>query len=725
MSSTIPHRYVTPAYPGAAGFDLFNVISGGMGGSGSAYMDTAKIGGPNAGTYAVAFGEDATSSNANRGMRALAQNCDYLDNLLHRLIATTVRAADTLAGAPVTTVILPVSTFLGTAGYSTSPASLNMLFEITDNNDNEIIDPGTGGKVRVASVTLGSGDAIGGGGANGNFSANTVQLNISPSIPTGVTYRIYYGTQTDLADLPIDALTSVKIRGADEVDATVENLFRLLHGNNLSWNAAWTSTIYDLAISGLNERYARSSVNYAGSIPEAYWSTALNVDGAGGWIVRGGPALTMYTNGDDTAYYTDPLNALFAAKFIDTQGDSGGNVGYAAYGSRHSGTAFTGETPREPGHSTFLGLWPHGYQNTVHATNPYTRVLEWATAAFTTVGAYDYNTGEAIVQVTQAGNYFRTGGNSSVSLGYDLLECIYTVSGTTHREIYVIVSMGASNDSSNTTKVRVRRLDGSVPDWHVGYTGTIRWISLSFGVGDGAGPYHKALYAYASNLSVLFDGLFYQVPPSLSASAPDDNVPRTAPRFSAQNTLNIAHALDWGGFSKTAFGPVFNSFLQGDGGINISGASINLDNGNVNITNTGGTPGIGLAKAVGHVLGYSSDGTGPLYAGGTHTTIFDTKLGTYHHLNIGDGPNGNLGGLTLWIDVRNPVQGMILVFTLDHSCYIGGTGGFPIDWTYNSTSTTTNRFSGGDDQILPAGGRTMWTGMCVSNSEVWWTCTRL
>lgn len=725
MSSTIPHRYVTPSYPGAAGFDLFNVISGGTGGSGSAYMDTAKVGGPNAGTYAVAFGEDATSNFANRGLRALAQNTDYLDNLLHRLIATTVRTADVTAGSPVSAVTLPVNTFLGTAGYNTSPASLNMLFEITDSNDDEIIDPGTGGKVRVSSVTLGSGDSIGGGGANGNFSGNTVQLNISPSIPTSTTYRIYYGTQTDLADLPIDALTTVKIRGADEIDASVENLFRLLHGNNESWNAAWDSTIWDLTMSGINERYNRSTgSSLFSSPPESYFPTQFNGAGAGAWFLRTGPAITGYT-GNTAQAYADPMNALFVSKFVDTGlVASGGMTGFVAFGSRRTGAAWTGETTLAPGAGTFMALWPHNFQNTIHATNPYTRILDGATAAFTNVGSYDVDLGEAIVQVTQSGNYFRTGGGlAAISLGYDLIQCTYNTGGPNPvTETYVIVAMGASNDSTNTTKVRVRRLNGTVPNFVAGYTGTIRWISLSFGVGDGAGPYHNQ--AHTDTGPVRFDGLYYQVPVSLSAGV-DDNIPRAAPRFVAQNTLGIAHALDWGGFNNSTWGPVFNSFLQGDGGINVTNASINLDIGNVNITNSTAIPGLGLVRSLGIKYTYVFQGTGPLYSSGAHSFVLDTKFSCYLDANIGDGPNGNLGGLVLWIDIRNAKQGQVLIFTLNHSCYTGGTGGFTIDWTFNGTSAATNRFSGGDDQILPGGGRTMWTGMCVADNEIWWTCTRL
>ena len=570
------HRYVTPTYYGGlpVGYDLINVVSGGTGAGGSAFADGAKgLGNPNTGTYFVAWGEDATSSNANRGLRALAQNTDLLDDLFHRDLARPVRTNDAVAGAPVSTVVLPTNTFLGTAGYTTSVADLARLFSILDSNDNEIIINSTGQKVQVTSVALGAGDVIGGGGANGSFSGNTVQLNISPSIPTGTTYRIWYADRTNLGVLPVDAFTTIKIRGAEEVSSAVEDLFRLLHGNNLSWNAGWTTTVYDMAASGLFDRYNRGTGNEMGTPPESYWGTALDTGGSGGWIRRSGPALTMYTWADEVGGYTDPINALFAGKFVDTSPfDAAGATGFVVYGSRKSGSATTGESPYEPGAASFMALWPHHTLNTIHASFPYTRIFEGATASLANVGAYNANTGEAVVTVTQAGNYFRTGGSSSIAVGYDLLEITYTQTAVVKRIVCVIVAHGASNDTGSETKVRVRRLDGAIPDFSSCTNVSIKWHSLSFGVGDGAGRYHKWKYGYADNVSILFDGLFYQVPPRLMAEAELDNVIRVPAIFSAAGLEESAHAVRWGGFRYTMpSGPVVPSSLNGDGGMTVQG----------------------------------------------------------------------------------------------------------------------------------------------------------
>lgn len=218
------HRLTTPTYftggptfpsePGVT-YDYIN-----NGGSGTpSFVDGPKVGSVNAGTYFFAFQDAATASNFNRAPNALAENCDHLDDLLHRSIATTIRTVDVTAGAPVSSITLPVGTFLGPAGTPDSASGYAILFEVVDSDDNEIIDAATGNKVQVTAVVLGSGDVIGGGGANGNFSGNTVQLTLSPSIPTSTTYRVYYGTRTNLATLPLDALTSITIRSAQEVPA--------------------------------------------------------------------------------------------------------------------------------------------------------------------------------------------------------------------------------------------------------------------------------------------------------------------------------------------------------------------------------------------------------------------------------------------------------------------------------------------------------------------------
>lgn len=213
------HRFVDPAYSNApvlgAGpattpfegilYNRFNVTSGGTGGGGSAFMDGSKGAGPNVGTYAVAFGEDASSANANRGFRAVLENTDYLDDLFHRDLAVPATTADTLAGVGGDpSIILPAETFVG----DTLTYPLESLFVVVDPLEREIIHPVNGAKISVASI---AGAAVGDG-----FSAGAVTLTFNFPVPEGITYKVHYTTRGNLATISPDALFSPRIRSAEE-----------------------------------------------------------------------------------------------------------------------------------------------------------------------------------------------------------------------------------------------------------------------------------------------------------------------------------------------------------------------------------------------------------------------------------------------------------------------------------------------------------------------------
>lgn len=210
------HRLTVPAYFGGlpGGYDYVNNAVTGT----PALADGARASGPNAGTYFVGFGEDARTLAANRGLKALAENTDYLDDLLRRDIALPTRTTDVVAGAPVTSIIITgPGVFLGVSGHPNTQAGRDLLFEILDEEDDEIIGTiATGAKCVVTAVS----SAVGSG-----FSSGSVTLTVSPAIPAGKTYRVYYGTRSNLATMPADFLTNFKIRGAHELDDEADDFF--------------------------------------------------------------------------------------------------------------------------------------------------------------------------------------------------------------------------------------------------------------------------------------------------------------------------------------------------------------------------------------------------------------------------------------------------------------------------------------------------------------------
>lgn len=184
------HRLTAPSYFGGlpGGYDYINNLLAGT----PAPADTAKVGGPNAGTYFVAFGEDATSADFNRPSSALAQNTDFIDDLLRRDLASPVQTNDVVAGgAGVSSILLTgPGIFVGEAGTPNTVAGIRTFVRVLDENDNEIFDS-TGAECQITSLT----SATPGTG----FSAGNVTLNISPSIPNGKTYRVYYWVRSNLA----------------------------------------------------------------------------------------------------------------------------------------------------------------------------------------------------------------------------------------------------------------------------------------------------------------------------------------------------------------------------------------------------------------------------------------------------------------------------------------------------------------------------------------------
>lgn len=207
------HRLTVPTYNGGlpGGYDYVNNAVSGT----PAPVDGPKVVGPNIGSYFVGFGEDGRSLAVNRGLKAVAENTDFLDDLFHKDVALPTRTADTTPGTPIASLVFPAGTYIGVPGTPNTAAGINTFVEVLDANDNEIVDTATGNKVKVSSI---AGATVG-----TNFSTGSVTFNFSPSIPSGTTYRIYYATRSNLASLPIDAFSNIKIRGAQEVPAALED----------------------------------------------------------------------------------------------------------------------------------------------------------------------------------------------------------------------------------------------------------------------------------------------------------------------------------------------------------------------------------------------------------------------------------------------------------------------------------------------------------------------
>lgn len=558
------HRFTTPAYytgggtfpvePGVT-FDYINVVSGGIGAGGSAFADGAKGAGPNAGTYFMAFGEDATSSNFNRPQRALAENCDYLDDALHRSIATPAIASGIAALS--TQVVLPVGTYLGPGGLTNDVAGLRALFSLLNANADEEITTNPGGvAVVVDHMTGNAGDLAKITGAGG-YADNAITAVFTAAVPAGITARLWYGARSNLATLPSDAFTSIKIRSAQEVSAAVENVLRNLHGNSLDWNAAWTMTIFELATGGFDSFYRHRTTPGFQSVPPASnlpANTAVDTPGAGSWYIRDGVAMAGYSRmGIQGAAFGDPLNALWKTYFQDTASSA---TGFAAYGRRRF-TNVANETTTRPGLATYLSLVQHN--QTGSQVSFYTNVPAGSTCTVALVS------GEGNVVLTQAGAYWSDGAESAIAVGYDMVEITWTESAVTKPRTYVI------SGYIDTTTIRVRNPDGTVPVFPVGpAAGTVTWIKTSWAIGDG-GP-----QALGSGVALGSGGFFSSLPKLRGTEEVGHGTwSMWAPRMSGE--IGALPAFQWGGYSsivsESVLSYVPNGFAYGDGSLATDGGN--------------------------------------------------------------------------------------------------------------------------------------------------------
>ena len=330
------HRFKQPTYYAAPSlsaaptavtfngvdYDFFNVVSEGVGAGGSAFLGGYKPSGPNTGTYGVAFGEDATSSNANRGILAAIQNTDTLDDWMHRDLAVPVRTTSVTAGAPISSIVLPVDTYVGT-GVS---YPLDSLFSVLNSDHEEILNGDV--EVVVASIT---GAAIGSG-----YSGTSITLNLTPAIPTGATYYVAYATRSNLATLPEYALVSIGVRSSDEVGADVARMVGHLKGEpSGAWDQNPLFSTYGIGSSGLNSLYRRGSGGVGFSTSTTVLSSTIDVAGSGAEVLADGRALSAvmqrsYAGFTSSIRYQDPLQALFRAEETGAPLGAAGRIGFVS-----------------------------------------------------------------------------------------------------------------------------------------------------------------------------------------------------------------------------------------------------------------------------------------------------------------------------------------------------------------------------------------------------------
>ena len=496
------HRFVDPSYTSAPtlstpdapvtfdgiDYDRLNVTATGTGPGAAAAAGYKTGSAVNTGTYFIAFGEDATSAQSNRGLKALAENTDHLDDLLHRDVAVVVRKVLVASGhGGVATDSVGTGTFVGTDGAY----PIDKLFQVLDQNDREIFNATTGAKIYVSSIT---GATIGDG-----FSTGAVTLVFSESIPDTQAYRIYYATRSTPATFPKDAMSFVDVRAVAQVSAEVENLFRIIQAPTAVghvWNTTPYTTLYDAAKSGLNERYRRSTATLSTSLA---WAPAhlvhagsldVNYAGGGSLIERDGVAPTSVDTG--SAASVDPFNALWRAV------NANGGVANLPIGYLYEGAFSTPHVSNGPsaGRASFLHVTP--FEWLTHTGTPYTIIPPAASGVYTASGTY---------VTLDVPNYVVNGdGKTSILVSYDFLE-ISSVNGICTARI-----TGVNGGTPFRLSLDVAGCGTAIPS--NGMACTVRWLRFNFGVSDKSNGFGLT-YAVPSAHDATEDAIYSNDPAAL------------------------------------------------------------------------------------------------------------------------------------------------------------------------------------------------------------------
>lgn len=274
------HRLTLPTYVDGlpATHDYINNLLVGA----PALADGAKVGGVNAGTYFDAFGEDATSSNANRSNAALAQNCDFLDDVVSA--ATPVLTSLVVNnGAPRSSAVLTGDIWVGQFGTANSQYERDKLITVVDSaTGNDLIDS-TGTRVQVTLIEDGAGNNVVGTSATGFYHDPTV--NFTPAIPIGIC-RVYYGYKNTLAGVAdasngIGAFIGNDIRTAQIVPAESTRYMREASRRSAGAVAALAATVIETP--GVGDNILAASHHLTVDIDPA---GTLSADGQGTFTVQ-------------------------------------------------------------------------------------------------------------------------------------------------------------------------------------------------------------------------------------------------------------------------------------------------------------------------------------------------------------------------------------------------------------------------------------------------------
>lgn len=199
------HRLAVPSYSGGlpGTHDYINDPAANGDPGSPAPVDGPKGSGTNEGTYFVAFEEPAFALAVNRPAQALAENTDFLDDVIHRDLAVPA-FLDVAAGhGGTSSVVLTGATFVGSGGLANTQAHRNQLVQFVDPTTGAPLSwqsaagpPVVHSTANVSLIHLAAVNQLG----NGFVTNPTADLAVT--IPTAVAFRVLYYVRGRVKDQP-------------------------------------------------------------------------------------------------------------------------------------------------------------------------------------------------------------------------------------------------------------------------------------------------------------------------------------------------------------------------------------------------------------------------------------------------------------------------------------------------------------------------------------------
>jgi hypothetical protein len=340
-----PADYVSGGGTLPAGYDYINndpaSASGTAAGERAQVNAGPKPSGFNSGTYFLGWRDAGLSANVNRLAQALAQNTDYLDNLLRKRQAVPKTVQVTTVGGE-TYIQISDWVWCGDSG-SDDPTLLVQVLE----NDGTYAEASyeVAGN-RFPSEASDIKDSTGAVSVLGSGWIQNPRIYLDlDSTPQNLV--LVYGSRSSMA-----AHHAGAIHELHQFSSVSFELQQVLWGIKGEKTSAWTgsppSNLLKLKTKGLGEAYDAWDDNFSSSTP-----------GGGYLITRGGKAPTSKSQIART--YPDPVNALWKAEMRDTSfaGSNSrsnwapGSVGFASYGVRWD---IKGKKDYAPSYASFVAF---------------------------------------------------------------------------------------------------------------------------------------------------------------------------------------------------------------------------------------------------------------------------------------------------------------------------------------------------------------------------------